>query len=29
VEGSILHLRADLEWLDLIESRLLEEGMIA
>jgi hypothetical protein len=29
VEGSILHLRADLEWLDLIESRLVEEGKIA
>jgi hypothetical protein len=29
VEGSILHLRADLEWLDLIEARLVEEGMIA
>ncbi|MFI5897050.1 PadR family transcriptional regulator [Actinoplanes sp. NPDC051513] len=29
VEGSILHLRADLEWLDLIESRLIEEGKIA
>jgi DNA-binding PadR family transcriptional regulator len=29
VEGSILHLRADLEWLDLIESRLVDEGRIA
>lgn len=29
VEGSILHLRADLEWLDLIESRLVGEGKIA
>jgi DNA-binding PadR family transcriptional regulator len=29
VEGSILHLKADLEWLDLIESRLVEEGKIA
>ena len=29
VEGSILHLRADLEWLDLIESRLVEEGKVA
>ncbi|HEU0237976.1 MAG TPA: PadR family transcriptional regulator [Micromonosporaceae bacterium] len=29
VEGSILHVRADLEWLDLIESRLLAEGKIA
>jgi DNA-binding PadR family transcriptional regulator len=29
VEGSIMHLRADLEWLDLIESRLVEEGRIA
>jgi hypothetical protein len=29
VEGSILHLRADLEWLDLIESRLVNEGKIA
>lgn len=29
VAGSILHLRADLEWLDMIESRLIEEGKIA
>jgi DNA-binding PadR family transcriptional regulator len=29
VEGSILHLRADLEWLDLIESRLVADGRIA
>ena len=29
VEGSILHLRADLEWLDLIESRLVAEGRVA
>jgi DNA-binding PadR family transcriptional regulator len=29
VEGSILHLRADLEWLDLIESRLIDGGKIA
>ena len=29
VEGSILHLRADLEWLDLIEARLVEEGTVA
>jgi DNA-binding PadR family transcriptional regulator len=29
VEGSILHLRADLEWLDLIEARLVDEGRIA
>lgn len=28
VEGSILHLRADLEWLDLIEARLVEEGKV-
>src|SRR5215475_1380649 len=28
VEGSILHLRADLEWLDLIESRLVAEGRV-
>jgi DNA-binding PadR family transcriptional regulator len=28
VEGSIMHLKADLEWLDLIESRLVEEGKI-
>jgi hypothetical protein len=24
VEGAILHLRADLEWLDMIEQRILE-----
>src|SRR5215470_13269381 len=28
VERSILHLRADLEWLDVIESRLVAEGRI-
>jgi DNA-binding PadR family transcriptional regulator len=26
VEGAILHLKADLEWLDLIEQRLSKEG---
>ena len=29
VEGSILHLRADLEWLDLVEARLVNEGRVA
>jgi DNA-binding PadR family transcriptional regulator len=29
VEGSILHLRADLEWLDQIEAQLVENGVIA
>lgn len=29
VEGAVLHLKADLEWLDLIEQRMEEQGAYA